>query len=169
MRKRKVITDTDPGVDDALALLLALRSAPLDVLGITTMAGNLVLDQTTRNALIVVEHSGRRVPVHAGATQPLKEPLETAEHVHGHDGLGDIGFPESSDRAQGEHAVDFSIRTAMTSGSPLELIALGPLTNIALALTREPRLEEHVRMSTMMVGSWSGGKPHSGSGVQRRG
>jgi purine nucleosidase len=157
MNHKKVIIDTDPGVDDALALLLALRSPALDVVGITTVAGNMVLDTTTRNALVVVEHSGRQVPVYAGASRPLVEPLETAAHAHGQDGLGDTGFPDPSGVAREEHAVDFTIRTVMDSTDPIHLITVGPLTNIALALTKEPRLEERVESLTMMVGAWSGG------------
>jgi inosine-uridine nucleoside N-ribohydrolase len=157
LETRNVIIDTDPGVDDAMALLLALRSPVLNVLGITTVAGNLVLSKTTRNALVVVEISGRRVPVYPGASQPLMEPLDTAEHAHGMDGLGDIGLPDPLGRAEDEHAVDFIVRTAMASAEPLHLITLGPLTNVALALCREPRLQERVQSLTMMAGSWSGG------------
>jgi len=154
---KKVIIDTDPGVDDAQAILLALRSPALEVLGITTVAGNMPLEVTTRNALVVVEHSGKTIPVYAGASRPLIEPLETAAHAHGQDGLGDIGFPEPTGTAQREHAVDFIIRTVTQSTDPIHLITVGPLTNVALALTQERRLEEQVASLTMMVGSWARG------------
>jgi inosine-uridine nucleoside N-ribohydrolase len=157
VKRKKVIIDTDPGTDDAMALLLALRSPALDILGITTLAGNMVLDTTTRNALVVVEHSGRQVPVYAGASRPLVEPLETAEHAHGQDGLGDVGFPDPSGMAEDEHAVDFIIRSAMDAPDPIHLITVGPLTNIALAQIKEPSLEERIQSLTMMIGSWSGG------------
>lgn len=157
MQKKNVIIDTDPGTDDAMAVLLALRSPALNVLGLTTVAGNVMLDITTRNALIIVEHSGRQVPVYPGAAAPLIDALDTAEHAHGHDGLGDIGFPDPEGSAQDEHAVDFIIRTAMESVTSIELITLGPLTNIALALSREPRLTDRISRITMMGGSWSGG------------
>ena len=157
MSKKKVIIDTDPGVDDAQALLLALRSPALEVLGITTVAGNMPLETTTRNALVVMEHSGREVPVYAGATEPLIEPLETAAHAHGQDGLGDVGFPDPVGRLQDEHAVDFIIRTVMDSADPIHLVSVGPLTNIALALTKERSLEERVASLSMMVGSWARG------------
>jgi len=157
LERKNVIIDTDPGVDDAMALVLALRSPALNVVGITTVAGNLVLEKTTRNALIVVEHCGRQVPVYPGATEPLIEPLDTAEHAHGKDGLGDIGLPDPKRLAESEHAVEFIIRTIMTSTEPTHLIALGPLTNIALALGRERGLQDRVRSLTMMGGSWSGG------------
>lgn len=155
MQRRNVIIDTDPGVDDALALLLALRSGTLNVLGITTVAGNLKLEQTTRNALVVVEHSGKQVPVYRGASAPLREPLETAEHAHGCDGLGDVGFPDPQSCAEPSHAVDFIIKTVMESEEPVDLITLGPLTNVALALTTERRLEDRVRSLVMMVGTWT--------------
>jgi inosine-uridine nucleoside N-ribohydrolase len=155
--RKDVIIDTDPGTDDALALLLALRSPALNVLGITTVAGNMVLEKATRNALRVVEQSGRQVPVYPGAAAPLIEPLETAEHAHGKDGLGDIGFPDPVGAAETEHAVDFIIRSAMERPEGLDLITIGPVTNIALALSKERRLESHIRSLSMMIGCWSGG------------
>jgi inosine-uridine nucleoside N-ribohydrolase len=155
--RRDVIIDTDPGTDDALALLLALRSPALNVLGITTVAGNVRLEKASRNALVVVEHSGRQVPVYAGAAAPLIEPLETAEHAHGRDGLGDIGFADPTTTVQTEHAVDFIIRSAMERPLGLDLITIGPLTNIALALSKERLLESRIRSLIMMIGSWSGG------------
>lgn len=157
LRRRNVIIDTDPGVDDALALLFALRSDAWNVLGITTVAGNMSLDQTTRNALIVVERSGVSVPVFKGAYRPLREPLETAEHAHGHDGLGDVGFPDPVTAPRPEHAVDFIVKTVMGSDEPVDLITLGPLTNIALAITAERAIEERVRRLVMMVGTWTVG------------
>lgn len=157
MTRKKVIVDTDPGVDDAQAILLALRSPALEVLGITTVAGNMPLETTTRNALVVVEHSGKTVPVYPGASEPLTESLETAAHAHGQDGLGDVGFPDPSGLAQEEHAVDFIIRMVMGSSEPVHLITIGPLTNIALALTKQRQLEERIGSLTMMLGAWSGG------------
>ncbi len=90
---RNVVIDCDTGVDDALALLLALRSPVFNVIGITTVAGNVPLNKVVRNTLIVVEHSGKQVPVFRGSPRPLLCPLHTAEIAHGSDGLGDIGFP----------------------------------------------------------------------------
>ncbi|MEW6227240.1 MAG: nucleoside hydrolase [Bacillota bacterium] len=153
MQRRNVIIDTDPGVDDALALLLALRSDELNVLGITTVAGNLVLEKTSRNALIVVGRSGKHAPVLRGASGPLCEPLKTAEHAHGCDGLGDVGFGDPAGCVRPEHAVSFIIDTVMSSEQPVDLITLGPLTNVALALVAERRLEERVRSLVMMVGA----------------
>lgn len=155
MAPTRVIIDTDPGVDDAVALLFALRSPALDVLGLTTVAGNLKLDQTTRNALTVMENSGKSVPVYAGAPRPLREPLETAEHVHGSDGLGDVGFAPSTASPATTRAPEFIIDTAMRSHEPISLITLGPLTNVALALTEEPRIQQKIASIVMMIGAWT--------------
>ncbi len=157
LNKKRVIIDTDPGVDDAQALLFALRSPKLEVLGITTVAGNMPLEITTRNALITVEHSGTPAPVYAGASKPMVEPLETAAHAHGRDGLGDVGFPDPISTVQAGHAVEFIIRSVLTSTQPVHLITIGPLTNIALALESEPRLEQQVASLTMMAGAWARG------------
>ena len=94
MQKTNVIIDCDTGVDDAIATLLALRSPALNVLGITTVGGNAFLVKVVRNTLIVVEHSGQQVPVFRGQSGPMLTALQTAEHAHGSDGLGDIGFPD---------------------------------------------------------------------------
>ncbi len=154
---KNVIIDTDPGVDDALALLLALRSPELNVLGITTVAGNLVLGTTTRNALIIIEHSDRQVPVYAGAALPLIQELETAERAHGKDGLGDLGFSGPTSKPETENAVDFIRRTVLGSSTPIHLITLGPLTNVALALTTDRHIESHIASLTMMLGAWGTG------------
>ena len=155
--KRDVIIDCDTGVDDALALLFALRSPALNVLGITTVAGNVQLEKVVRNTLLVVEHSGKQVPVFRGASRPLTGSLRTAEYVHGHDGLGDIGFPDPQSNADDEHAVNFIIRTFMQATRPVDLITLAPLTNIALALSKEPKLEDRIHSLVMMAGGITGG------------
>ena len=156
MHKRNVVVDCDPGTDDALALLFALRSPALNVLGITTVAGNVTIERTTRNALIIVEHSGKQVPVMRGAAQPLFEALHTSEIAHGDDGLADL-YADPDSKPSAEHAVDYLIRTAMESTEPLEWIGQGPLTNLALALKREPRLEERVKSLVLMGGGLTGG------------
>lgn len=154
---RNVIIDCDTGVDDALALLLALRSPAFNVMGITTVGGNVPLDKVVRNTLIVVEHSGKQVPVFRGSPCPLLCPLHTAEIAHGSDGLGDIGFPDPRSSPSAEHAVDFLIRTFMEAKEPIELITLAPLTNIALALLKEPRLADRISALWMMAGGITGG------------
>jgi inosine-uridine nucleoside N-ribohydrolase len=157
MPRRNVVIDCDTGVDDALALLLALRSPAFNVLGITTVAGNTTVEKATRNTMVVIEHSDKRVPVMQGAFQSLIGTQFTAEHVHGSDGLGDIGFPDPQGSANDEHAVDFLVRTFMNSAQPVDLITLAPLTNVALALSKEPKLEEHIHSLVMMAGGIGGG------------
>lgn len=157
MPQQTVIIDCDTGMDDALALLLALRTPACDVLGITTVGGNVPLPQVMRNTLVMVEHAGREVPVYRGLARPLLAPPITSESAHGSDGLGDIGFPDPQREPAAEHAVDFLIRTFMAATAPITLITLAPLTNIALALLREPRLEERIPHLVMMAGSITGG------------
>ncbi len=152
MNERSVIVDCDTGVDDALALLLALRASSLNVIGITTLAGNVRLERVLRNTLIVVEHSGKRVPVYRGQAQPLFAPLETAEYAHGHNGLADQPFAEPTTSLAAGHAVDYLIETFMSSSGDVELVTTGPLTNIGLALMREPRLGQRIPRLTMMAG-----------------
>ncbi len=157
MKRRNVIIDCDTGVDDALALLLALRHPGFNVLGITTVAGNVPLPKVVRNTLVVVEHSCNPVPVYKGASRALLGVSETAEYAHGSDGLGDVGFPDPHTQINPEHAVDFLVRAFMESDEPIDLITTGPLTNLALALDKEPCLEERIRSLVMMAGGIDGG------------
>ncbi|MDT9000109.1 nucleoside hydrolase [Paucibacter sp. APW11] len=149
-----IIIDTDPGQDDAVAILLALASPQLDLLGITTVAGNVPLALTSRNARIVCELAGRPdVKVFAGADAPLKRPLVTAEHVHGKTGLDGITLPAPTMPLQPGHAVDFIIETVMSRpAGTVTLCPLGPLTNIALALQREPQLAARLQQIVLMGG-----------------
>ncbi|MFN8472559.1 MAG: nucleoside hydrolase [Anaerolineae bacterium] len=157
MIPRNVIIDCDTGVDDALALLLALRSPAFNVLGITCVAGNVSLHKVVRNTLTVVEHSGKRVPVYVGAATSLVGWGKTAEHVHGDDGLGNLGLPHPTGHAETESAVAFLIRTFMDAKEPVELVTLAPLTNIALALVQEPRLARRIPSLVIMGGDITGG------------
>jgi inosine-uridine nucleoside N-ribohydrolase len=151
---RKVIIDCDTGIDDALALLLALRSTELEVLGITCVNGNVTLDKVLINTLKVVEHSGKAIPVYGGAYDPLlPEKSENAPHIHGTDGLGDLNFPAPKGHAEKENAIAFIIRTLMDCESNLDWISLGPLTNLAIALREEPRIIQKVRLLSMMAGA----------------
>lgn len=155
---RNVIIDCDTGLDDAVALLLALRSPDLNVVGITCVNGNVSLDRVTVNTLKVVDHSGKKAPVFAGATSPMiPEYSEDASKVHGSDGLGGIPFPDPKGRIEPMHAVDFIINTFMNANEPMDWITIGPLTNAALAIRKEPRICEHVRMLTMMAGGVDSG------------
>lgn len=153
MASRNVIIDCDTGVDDAMALLLALRSPAFNVLGITTVAGNALIKKVVRNTLIVVENSGKDVPVYEGAFRPMVGAWKVADYAHGTDGLGDIGFPDPTREAEREHAVDFIVRAVMDATEPVELITLAPLTNIAWALAKEPRLAERIPAIWMMAGA----------------
>ena len=153
---RSIIIDTDPGQDDAIAILLALASPELEVLGITAVAGNVPLALTSRNARIICELAGRRdVPVCAGADRPLMRPLVTAEYVHGKTGLDGPVLAEPTMPLDPRHGVDFIIETVMSrpAGS-VTLCPLGPLTNIALAISREPALIERVKEIVLMGGGF---------------
>ncbi len=155
---RNVIIDCDTGMDDALALLLALRSPELNVLGITCVNGNVDLDNVVHNTLRVVEQSGKQVPVFAGAKSALLVASEVnAAKVHGSDGLGGIPLPEPKMRVESEHAIDFIVRTFMQADQPMDWITIGPLTNAALALRREPRIVNKIRLLTMMAGGLDSG------------
>ena len=132
-----VILDCDPGHDDAIALLLALASPELDVLGVTTVHGNQTLEKTTQNALRVLDLVNRPdLPVAAGADRPLSRELTVASHVHGESGLDGPSLPPAARSPLGEHAVGFMERTIAASPSPVTLIPTGPLTNVALLLER---------------------------------
>src|SRR5579863_734602 len=131
--KRKIIIDTDPGQDDAVAILLALASPDeLDVLAIVAVAGNVGLAQNAKNALKVVELSGRNdLPVYAGSARPMRRKLVTAEHVHGATGLDGPDLPEPELKLRPEHGVDFLVdRLIAAEPASITLCALGPLTNI---------------------------------------
>ncbi len=155
---RKVIIDCDTGTDDALALLLALRSPELEVLGITCVSGNVGLDNVVNNTLRIVEHSGKTVPVYAGcALSLMTQPEEDGSSIHGDDGLGGADLPQPKLTAEKEHAVDFIIDTFMRAEEPIDWITLGPLTNAAMALRKEPRIADKVRLLTMMAGGVDAG------------
>ena len=156
MSKRSIIIDSDPGQDDAVALLLALASPELDVLGVTAVAGNVPLSYTSRNARVIVELAGRPdVPVFPGAIRPMVRPLVTAEHVHGKTGLDGPSLPDPTIALQDEDAVDFIIRTLRErpAGS-VTLCPLGPLTNIALALIRAPDIAPRIAEIVLMGGAY---------------
>jgi purine nucleosidase len=153
---RKIIIDTDPGQDDAVALLLAAASPELELLGVTTVAGNVPLPLTTRNARVVLDLAGRAdVPVCAGADRPLEVDLVTAEHVHGKTGLDGVALPEPSRAPDPRHAVDFIVQTLreQPAGS-VTLCPLGPLTNIALALRRAPDISGRIARIVLMGGGF---------------
>jgi purine nucleosidase len=151
---KKIILDCDPGIDDALAIAFAVGSADIDLVGLTTVAGNVGLAQTTANALRVRDFLGAHaVPVTAGSAGPLARPARTAEHIHGDDGLRGAPVPHSAAAPRPGHAMDFIVDTIMAAPGEVTLVAVGPLTNIALALRREPALTSGVRDFVIMGGS----------------
>ncbi|NDW04677.1 nucleoside hydrolase [Jiella pacifica] len=154
MGTRAVIFDTDPGQDDAVAILAALASPELEVLGISTVAGNIPLDLTTKNALKLVELAGRTdVPVHAGCDRPLGRALVTAEHVHGETGLDGPDLPEPATKAGAAHGADFIIETVRSrEAGTVTLLTLGPLTNVALAFAKAPDIVSRLQGLVMMGG-----------------
>ncbi|MCG6110968.1 MAG: nucleoside hydrolase [Paracoccus sp.] len=152
---QKIIIDTDPGQDDAVAILLALASPELEVLGIVAVAGNVPLALTQVNARKVVELSGCDVPVFAGCDRPLSRDLVTAEHVHGKTGLDGIALPEPSLPLQPVHGVDFIIDTLRAEAAgTVTLVPIGPLTNIAEAFRRAPDVIGRVQQIVLMGGAY---------------
>ncbi|MFC4986517.1 nucleoside hydrolase [Saliphagus infecundisoli] len=141
---RPLLIDTDPGCDDALALALALEDPTLEVVGLTTVHGNTTVEATTHNARALLEVLGRTdVPIAAGADRPLLADLETAEHIHGEGGIrGELPEPTSETELEGVHAARRIVEAARRHEGELALAAIGPLTNVALALALEPRLPE---------------------------
>ena len=157
MSARKIIIDSDPGQDDAVAILLALASPEdIDVLGITAVAGNVPLALTAKNARMICELGGRPdIPVYAGCDRPLGRALVTAEHVHGKTGLNGPVLPDPVMPLQDGHAVDFIIETlrAQDSGA-VTLCPLGPLTNIAMAFEKAPDIADRVASVVLMGGAY---------------
>jgi purine nucleosidase len=155
MARTPLIIDCDPGVDDAIALLLALASpAEFDLLGITTVAGNVPLALTVANARRICHLAGRTdVPVFAGCPRPLLRPLVTATEVHGNGGLQGADLPEPTMPLQAQHAVAFLIETLTTAPAPVTLATLGPLTNLAIALIQCPAIARGIDRVVMMGGA----------------
>src|SRR6201984_501770 len=155
---RRVIIDTDPGVDDSFALLLVMRSLELKIEAITPVAGNVPLDLTLPNALRMVEIAGRDdIPVAAGAKAPMVRRLVTATYAHGENGLGGAVFPEPKRKPIADSAADFIRETVRKYPGEITLITLGPLTNIAAALSSDNELAGMIQGVVMMGGSLSGG------------
>jgi inosine-uridine nucleoside N-ribohydrolase len=148
-----VLIDCDPGHDDAMALLLALASPELELLGVSTVHGNQTLERTTANALRVLEFAGSDVPVAAGANRPLlREPAVAAE-VHGETGLDGPDLPPPRGAPVDEHAVEFLAAQLAAAGRPVTLIPTGPLTNVALVLATRPEAAEHIERIVLMGGA----------------
>jgi len=153
MERRPIIIDTDPGQDDAVAILLALASPELEVLGITAVAGNVPLALTEANTRRICEVAGRTdIAVYAGADRPLLPPLITAEYVHGKTGLDGPDLPAPTMKLQKQHGVDFIIESLCAGRATL--CALGPLTNLALAFARAPEIVQNIDEIVLMGGGY---------------
>src|SRR5215831_4917462 len=159
MTPRPIIIDTDPGLDDAVAILLAFASPELEVLGLTAVAGNVPLALTEANARRLCELAKRRdAKVFAGCTRPMVRPLVTAELVHGETGLDGADLPPPTMALQRQHAVDWLIDTVMAApDGDITLCALGPLTNVAMAFVKEPRIVPRLREIVVMGGAEASG------------
>lgn len=151
-----LLIDTDPGVDDALALLMAFASTRHELLGLCITAGNVGLPHTVANAMKLCEVAGVSVPVYPGCERPLVYPAEDASYVHGRDGFGDIGYMPAAGHAQSEHAALAIIRSADAHPGRLLLVTLGPLTNLALALRLDPGLPAKIGRLVVMGGAVTG-------------
>ena len=155
---RKVIIDTDPGADDAMAILLALNSPELDVKALTVVAGNVVVERGLENALKLVSLAGRcDIPVAVGAARPLVQKLTTAEYFHGKNGLGDVELPPPACQADARFAPDLIIELIHQHPHGITLVPVGPLTNIALAIAKDPAIVPLVKEVVLMGGGISGG------------
>ena len=153
---RRLLIDTDTASDDAVALVMALRDPQVRVEAITVVAGNVPVEQGVQNALYVVELCGSDVPVFAGLARPIMRDLETAENVHGSDGMGDIGL-ELVDRVPSEgRAVDVLVEAFLAEPGQIDLVTLGPLTNVAAALLRAPELANAIGHCYVMGGTGAG-------------
>jgi purine nucleosidase len=149
---RAFLIDTDVASDDAVALIMALRASDVRVVAITTVAGNVEVEQATRNALYTVELCGASVPVFGGADKPLKRVHQSATWFHGRDGLGDHGYPAPRQKPEKLPAVD-AIIDAIDANPGIVVVTLGPLTNLALALTRKPGIAAQVGRCVVMGGA----------------
>jgi len=151
---QKILFDTDPGIDDACALLLALASPELSLEGLSIVHGNCSLEQATTNALSVLELANAgHIPVSKGCELPLVQPSLLAPETHGDTGLGYAKLPAPRARPIGQHGVDFLIETILASPGEITLVAIGPLTNVALAIRQEPRLVEALKQIIIMGGA----------------
>ena len=151
--KIPLLIDTDPGVDDALALLMAFHDPQHEVVGLTIAAGNVGLEYTVANALKLCEVADVDIPVFAGCAAPLLHPARDAAYVHGRDGFGDINYAAARRKAQTEHAALAILRLSHEHAGRLLLVTLGPLTNVALALKLDPTLPQRVARCVVMGGA----------------
>lgn len=154
MSLKRIIIDTDPGVDDALAFLLALASPEITLEALTTTQGNVTVDKATRNALSILELAhASHVPVVAGSVVPLVQPLRASAYVHGESGIGSSRLPEPQTQPVPQHAVDYLIERVLAEPGEISIFPIGPLTNIAMAIRKEPRFAKAVKELVIMGGA----------------
>ena len=151
---KRIIIDTDPGVDDALAFLLALASPEVKLEALTTTQGNVTLEKATRNALSVLElcHASH-IPVARGSLLPLVQPLRASADVHGESGIGNSRLPEPKTQPVSQHAVDYLIERVLAEPNEISIFPIGPLTNLAMAIRKEPRFARAVKELVIMGGA----------------
>jgi purine nucleosidase len=153
---RHILIDTDTASDDAVALIMAMRHPDVIIEAITVVGGNVPVDQGVQNALYTVELCGNNIPVHRGMATPLTRPLQTAQFVHGEDGMGDIGLPLSGRTPTSHDAIRVIVETSHQLAGRLTLVTLGPLTNIATALKHDPSVAKAVLQCIIMGGTGRG-------------
>jgi len=150
---RRIWIDTDTASDDVVALIIALKHPDVEVVGMSIVAGNVPLDMAVQNALITVERCGARTPVHAGAARPLSRPLESAQYVHGNDGMGDIGLDLRGRVPTSHDGIGAMIEAFRANPGQIELVTLGPLTNVAVAVRSEASFVTWVKRCVCMAGT----------------
>ena len=157
MNRRSIVVDTDTASDDAIALVLAVREPSVDVRAVTVVAGNVPLDLAVRNAIVTLDLcGGADIPLHAGRAEPLSRPLQTAQFVHGADGMGGASLPEPSRAAISDDAVTALLQIAASEPGQHDLVTLGPLTNIAAAVEADPEFLTKFGHTYLMAGSPDG-------------
>lgn len=151
--KRRIWIDTDTASDDVVAIILALQHPEVEVVGMSIVAGNVPLEMGVQNALITVERCKKTTPVHAGADRPLSRPLESAQNVHGNDGMGDIGLDLHGRIPASRDGIGAMIAAFRDNPGQIELVTLGPLTNVAVAVRSEPQFASYVKRCVSMAGT----------------
>ena len=151
---KKIILDVDPGHDDAVAIMLAAFNPEIDLLGITVVAGNQTLEKTFNNALKVCSHLGIDVPVYKGMPGPMVREQVIADDIHGETGLDGPDFGEITKKGETMHAVDYIIEKLLGSDEKITLVPTGPLSNIGMALRKEPRIKEKIEQIVLMGGAY---------------
>lgn len=155
MEKEKIILDVDPGHDDAIAIMLAAKNPKIELLGITVVAGNQVLEKTVKNTLNVCSHLDIRVPIAAGMSKPMVREQIIADDIHGETGLDGPEFGEITVELDKRHAVDFIIDTLLESDGDITLVPTGPLSNIAMAMRKEPKIVDKIKKIVLMGGAYT--------------